>query len=127
MSFDDLRNAYSRCKALVFTPEEDFGIVPVEVMASGRPVLAFGRGGALDTIEQGATGLFFHEQTVESLIDGVERMEAWLPQYNPAVGVASARRFAPEKFDAGFLEAVAAACVGPQPVNASRGVQRMLA
>ncbi len=107
MSFDDLRRAYARCRALVFTPEEDFGIVPVETMASGRPVLAYGKGGALDTIEPGKTGLFFRDQTIESLIDGVERMNAWAPHFDPDVALASASRFSPENFDANFLSAVA--------------------
>jgi glycosyltransferase involved in cell wall biosynthesis len=74
--------AYSRCRALIFPGEEDFGIVPLEAMASGRPVIAFGRGGALETIvssdrrgeptDQPPTGLFFYEQQVESLIEAVE-------------------------------------------------------
>ena len=127
MSFQDLKKAYARCRGLIFTPEEDFGIVPVEVMASGRPVLAFGKGGALDTIEPGITGLFFDEQTVDSLIDGVSRMEAWLHHFSSAVAVASSRRFAPERFDARFLRAVAAASVVP-PINTqSHGAERLIA
>ncbi len=107
MSFEDLKSAYARSKALVFTPEEDFGIIPVEVMASGRPVLAFGQGGALETVEAGVTGQFFEQQTPESVIDGVQRMEAWLPQFDPAQGIRSANRFAPETFDAGIIAATA--------------------
>lgn len=74
-SFDVLRHHYARCKALVFPGEEDFGIVPVEAMASGRPVLAYRRGGALETVVEGLSGLLFDEQTVEAIIDGVERMD----------------------------------------------------
>ncbi len=59
---------YSRAKAIIFPQEEDFGIVPVEAMASGRPVIAFRSGGSLETIKEGETGLFFEEQTVESLL-----------------------------------------------------------
>lgn len=58
---------YSRARALVFPPEEDFGIVVVEAMASGRPVIAFRGGGALETIKEGESGVFFDEQTEESL------------------------------------------------------------
>ena len=104
MNFSDLRRAYATSRALVYTAEEDFGIVPVEMMASGRPVLAYGRGGALETIDQGVTGLCFPEQTVESVIAGVQAMEHWLPSFDPAAAVARAETFAPEKFDAGILE-----------------------
>jgi glycosyltransferase involved in cell wall biosynthesis len=107
VSFDELRRAYATCRALVFTAEEDFGMVPVEAMASGRPVLAYGRGGALDTVEPGVTGLLFEEQTKESLIAGVQAMEAWLAQFDPADAVRSAARFAPERFDEGVLSVIA--------------------
>ncbi|MDE3078875.1 MAG: glycosyltransferase [Paracoccaceae bacterium] len=74
--FDVLRAHLARCKALIFPGEEDFGIVPVEAMASGRPVIAYGRGGVLDTVIEGRTGLFFHDQSVEALMDAVERFES---------------------------------------------------
>lgn len=108
MRFDELRHAYATSKALVFTPEEDFGIVPVEMMASGRPVLAYARGGIRDSLVERKTGLFFEHQTVGSLIDGVRAMEAWLPEFDPADAVAQAERFAPEHFDAGILAALEA-------------------
>lgn len=107
LPFDDLRRAFATCRALVFTAEEDFGIVPVEVMASGRPVLALSRGGALDSVAPGVSGLFFAEQTVQSVIDGVRRMEEWLPHFTPAAAVAKAQEFSPERFDAGILAALA--------------------
>ena len=107
LDFDDLRRAYANCAALVFTPEEDFGMTPVEVLASGRPVLAFGRGGALETVEAGQTGLFFQKQSAESLAEGVRAMKDWLSSFNPESAVQSARRFSPEAFDAGILEATA--------------------
>ncbi len=78
-----IRDRYSRCKALVFPGEEDFGIVPVEAMASGRPVIAYGRGGALETVVDGRTGLFFEEQTVESLLAAVERFEGVADTFDP--------------------------------------------
>ncbi|MET0373555.1 MAG: glycosyltransferase [Rhizorhabdus sp.] len=107
MSFDELRRAYARCRALVFAAEEDFGIVPVEAMASGRPVIAFGRAGVLDSIVPDVTGIFFDEQTAESLLAAVDRFERWLPDFDPAEAVAQAARFAPEHFDAGISAALA--------------------
>jgi glycosyltransferase involved in cell wall biosynthesis len=106
LDFEGLRRAYGQCRALVFTPLEDFGIVPVEAMAAGRPVLAYGRGGALDTVNAGVTGLFFDTQTVEGLMDGVARMEAWLPQFKPDDAVDHARRFSERRFREAFLSAL---------------------
>ncbi|MFQ5889924.1 MAG: glycosyltransferase family 4 protein [Gemmatimonadota bacterium] len=74
--FAAIRDHYARCRALIFPGEEDFGIVPVEAMAAGRPVIAFGRGGARETVVDGVTGLFFDEQTPEALCEAVRRFEA---------------------------------------------------
>jgi glycosyltransferase involved in cell wall biosynthesis len=71
-----LRDLYRRGRALVFAGEEDFGILPVEAQLCGMPVVAFGKGGLRDSIVEGRTGLFFPEQTVESLNAGVDRFEA---------------------------------------------------
>jgi len=106
LNFDQLREAYATCRALVFTAEEDFGIVPVEAMASGRPVLAYGRGGALDTVAPDVTGQYFDYQTADGLIAGVEALEAWLPHFDPQAAVSHVRKFAPEQFDAGIRAAV---------------------
>lgn len=106
MGFDGLRDLYARARALVFTAEEDFGIVPVEAMASGRPVIAYGRAGVLDTVVDGTTGLYFDAQTKESLIDAVHRFDAWLPHFDPDAAVSRARDFAPEIFDEGIRRVV---------------------
>jgi glycosyltransferase involved in cell wall biosynthesis len=71
-SDDDVLELYRNCRQLVFPGEEDFGIVPLEVQACGRPVVAFGRGGALETVQAGESGVFFGEQTVEALLGAVE-------------------------------------------------------
>jgi len=89
--FNVLQHHYARCKALVFPGEEDFGIVPVEAMASGRPVIAYGRGGATETVVAGKTGVFFHEQSIDAMIDGVMRLEKI--DFNPADAVARAQEF----------------------------------
>jgi len=116
LNFDQLRQAYARAKALIFTAEEDFGIVPVEAMASGRPVLAYGRGGAVDTVAPYRSGLFFAEQSVESLIEGIRALEAWLPDFDPAEAMAQARLFSPELFDAGIMN-----IIQPHVVSRARG------
>ncbi len=72
---EQIRDYYRGCKAFVFPGEEDFGITPVEAQSCGRPVIAFGKGGALETVVDGKTGVFFPEQTVASLKDAVNRFE----------------------------------------------------
>jgi glycosyltransferase involved in cell wall biosynthesis len=64
------------CKAFLFPAEEDFGITPVEAMAAGRPVVAFGAGGALDTVVDGVTGVFFRQPTAQSLANALEQVDA---------------------------------------------------
>lgn len=72
-SDDIIKEYYSKCSALIFPGEEDFGITPLEAQASGRPVIAYGKGGALETIIDGETGLFFNEQKVEALKQAVKK------------------------------------------------------
>jgi len=79
---------FAHCRAFVFPGLEDFGITPLEAMASGRPVIAYGRGGVLDSVAPlGAaarpTGVFFHEQTVDALCRAVERCEKSLGLFDP--------------------------------------------
>ncbi len=93
LSDEAIADCYSRCRALIFPGEEDFGIVPLEAMASGRPVIAYGKGGALETVisydqRSGAmgespTGLFFGEPEVDSLIDAVERFGRIEREFDP--------------------------------------------
>jgi glycosyltransferase involved in cell wall biosynthesis len=75
-SDETVREHYSRCKALLFPGEEDFGLTPLEAMASGRPVIAYGKGGALETVVDGKTGILFGEQTTESLSKAIRTFES---------------------------------------------------
>lgn len=81
VSDTELKQLYAGCRALVFPGEEDFGIAPLEANASGRPVIAYAGGGALDTVVEGRTGVLFDEQQVECLIGAIRRAEdtAWDP------------------------------------------------
>lgn len=71
----EVKELMGKCRAFLFPGEEDFGITPVEAQASGAPVIAFARGGALETVVEGKTGLFFKEQTVECLTDTLRIFE----------------------------------------------------
>lgn len=77
-SFDVLKYEYAHCRALVFPGVEDFGITPLEAMASGRPVIAFAKGGALETVRDGATGAFFCEQSADALNICISNFESEL-------------------------------------------------
>ena len=98
----DVVELYRSCRLLVFPGEEDYGIVPLEAQACGRPVVAFGRGGARETVEDGVSGLFFAEQTEDALEDAVARAAA--ARWNPAAIRRNAERFGPAQ----FLDAVSA-------------------
>ena len=73
--FSEICRLYAECKALIFPGIEDFGIVPLEAMASGRPVIAYAKGGVLDSVKDGETGLFYHQQTADALVGAVEHFE----------------------------------------------------
>jgi glycosyltransferase involved in cell wall biosynthesis len=112
LSFTDLQKAYATCRGLIYTAEEDFGIVPVEAMAAGRPVLAYGRGGILDTVIPGRTGQVFEDQTADSLVAAFRDFEAWLPAFEPQNAIARAARFSGERFDHNFMAALRRFAVG---------------
>lgn len=86
------------CEALVFPGEDDFGIVPVEAMACGKPVLALRAGGALETVIEGETGEFFNELSPESLADGVKRLKENARKYDREKITRRASEFSAEKF-----------------------------
>ena len=119
--FDRLRSYMARCRALVFPGEEDFGIIPVEVQASGRPVIALGSGGVLDSVVDGETGMFFDQPTSDALNDAIERFEASdLAKEGPDKRLANAGRFTEAAFRAGILaslgqEGLELAALAPHP------------
>lgn len=104
-----LRENYARCRALLFPAEEDFGIVPVEAQSFGRPVIAFGKGGALETVigvseddtaplPEQSTGIFFRQQTSQSLMDAMLRFESLEARFVPAFVRASVEGFDVSRF-----------------------------
>jgi glycosyltransferase involved in cell wall biosynthesis len=95
-----------RAKAFLFAAEEDFGIAPVEAQAAGVPVIAFARGGALETVEEGETGLFFGEQTPASLIAAIRDFEKKEGQFDRVRIKAKAERFSLARFNREFKEFV---------------------
>lgn len=123
----------SRCRALIFPGEEDFGMVPLEINASGRPVIAYRSGGAMETVIDGATGMFFKEQTVESVCAAIEEFES--RRWNRSLMRRHAEKFDTRVFNSrvsDFLHRVApASCVQeiletkkkPQPAFAVREAQ----
>jgi glycosyltransferase involved in cell wall biosynthesis len=109
-----LWSEYARCRALLFAAEEDFGMVPVEAQACGRPVIAYGKGGALESIASGremalrgrATGVFFHEQTVAAVCDAMLEFERREQDFDPVVISDWAKRFDSAYFVDNFRELV---------------------
>lgn len=96
---DEEKNTYLKnCTGFIFAGEDDFGIAPVEAMGWGKPVLAFGRGGALETVLPGVTGEFFDDATPEVLADGVRRLRENLANYSPLVIHKWAEKFSEERF-----------------------------
>jgi glycosyltransferase involved in cell wall biosynthesis len=100
-----LADLYARCRALIFPGLEDFGIVPVEVQAAGRPVVAYGRGGAAETVIDGVTGVLLEEQTVEEVTRGIRSIEA--RGFDPNACRRNAERFGAHAFRAGLGEILA--------------------
>lgn len=74
--FDVLKEKMQKAKAFVFAADEDFGMIPLEAQACGTPVIAYGRGGSLETVSENETGIFFREQTKEAIIQAVKEFEA---------------------------------------------------
>jgi UDP-N-acetylmuramyl pentapeptide phosphotransferase/UDP-N-acetylglucosamine-1-phosphate transferase/glycosyltransferase involved in cell wall biosynthesis len=99
---DQIAKYLQMAKATVFAAEEDFGIVPVESMACGTPVIAFSKGGATETIIDGKTGLFFHEQTPFAIINAVKQFEQQADRFDPVAARQRARQFGVSQFHERF-------------------------
>lgn len=95
--YEVLKEKMQHAKAFVFAAEEDFGITPIEAQACGTPVIAYGKGGALETIKENETGIFFYQQDVESIVDAVTRLES-LSAIEPQKCRENAERFAIRRF-----------------------------
>lgn len=94
--FDVLKRHYARCRALIFPGEEDLGMVPIEAMASGRPVIAYGRGGATETVARDLTGVFFQKQTVEDISSAIRRL--FEMEFDPDKILSHAKQFGRDRF-----------------------------
>jgi len=97
----ELLRYYSECKALVFPGLEDFGLTILEAQSFGKPVIAFRGGGALETIIEGRTGIFFDQQTAESLEKAIRQLNKF--KFNPVDCIEQARKFNFDKFKESFL------------------------
>ncbi|HTN45674.1 MAG TPA: glycosyltransferase family 4 protein [Flavipsychrobacter sp.] len=96
--FAVLKEHMQKAKAFVFAAEEDFGIVPVEAQACGTPVIAYGKGGCLETVKEGVTGMYFKEQTKGSIIDCVLKFDAGQCEFDPVEISKHAQTFRKERF-----------------------------
>jgi glycosyltransferase involved in cell wall biosynthesis len=100
VAFDELRRLYSSCRAFLYPQFEDFGITALEAQASGRPVIAYRKGGVLDTVVEGKTGIFFDEQNSKSLVHAIEEFERNEKIFLPENCRLNAERFTPSAFRA---------------------------
>lgn len=104
--FEGLKSYLQGARAFIFAAEEDFGISPIEAQASGTPVIAFGKGGTLETIQglehDEPTGIFFPEQTVSALTEAVRRFEAVGDRFTADSCRKNALRFSQDRFDQEF-------------------------
>lgn len=102
VSDKQVREAYQGCRALIFPGVEDFGLVPVEAQACGKPVIAYGEGGVTESVLDGITGIFFQEQTADSLLEAVKAFQRM--HFDPAKARENSLKFGREVFKDRMLE-----------------------
>lgn len=108
ISDEEVQDYLQRCKAMIFSAEEDFGIIPVEAQACGRPVIAFKKGGALETVIENKTGVFFEKQETDSVCKAIEKFEELNKQglFKTTEIVSHAKTFSTERFCMQLKEAI---------------------
>jgi glycosyltransferase involved in cell wall biosynthesis len=109
--FEVLKERMQHAKAFVFAADEDFGMIPIEAESCGTPVIAYGHGGCLETVNNGKTGMFFYEQTPEAIVDAVNKFEMkdsvflpdncreWAERFSEEIFKKEIKQFIEEKFD----------------------------
>ena len=131
LSDRELRTLYAQCRALLFAADEDFGMVPLEAQSYGRPVIAFGKGGSLETVrgsytpigppqtneEIAITGVFFREQTVDSLVEAIASFESSEEMFLPRQIQSHARRFDTSVFNERLQNFISSVLTKRSPVE----------
>lgn len=123
-SDEHIRDHFRRAKAVLFPAEEDFGIVPVEAQACGCPVIAFGKGGATETVRplgsSDPTGVWFHDQTIESVIDAIEVFEANRDRFDPRAARRNALPFRKQRYEDELFHFAETAVFGDEVIPTRR-------
>jgi glycosyltransferase involved in cell wall biosynthesis len=112
-----VKEYFENCRAFIFPGEEDFGIAPIEAMACGKPVLAFRKGGLLETMIEGKTGQFFDEQTASSMEDGLTQLLINEKDYEPEEIAKHAQKFSTENFKKKMKSLIESARIGYHKTN----------
>ena len=117
LSDEEIVSYYARSKGFIFPGEEDFGITPIEAQASGTPVMAYGRGGALDTVVDGYSGILFYEQTAKALENAVKVFETTGVRWRADEIKANSEKFSVTHFKQRYSSFIEKCLDEGQPVN----------
>ncbi|MDA1292169.1 MAG: glycosyltransferase [bacterium] len=120
---EDLPELYANAKAFLFAPFEDAGVVPLEAQACGTPVVAFGKGGVLDTVVDGETGVYFAEQSVDAVTDAIGRFEKM--NFDTEIIREHAKKFSAERFREKMLQSSTSVSSSISPTNSSNTSSRV--
>ena len=122
---DELVALYGKCRAIVVPGREDFGLTPLEANASGRPAIAYGEGGARETVVDGETGVLFRDPDVGSLVAAIERMDGM--SFEPGALRTHAESFGEAAFASGlrsFVDHALSSCIACAKESRARGIAR---